>query len=126
MQQEISLQGANPTPAPESFSLLLTERAVTKARALIARDPRPGVALRVAVEGGGCSGLSYNLTLDDSQRDDDLRLDQDGVPIVVDASSARYLTGISIDYVDALTGAGFKFDNPNAERTCGCGTSFNV
>lgn len=126
MQTAISLQGVTPPAAPGHFQLTLTQLAVTKARALLARDSRSGVALRVSVDGGGCSGLSYNLTFDDSRREDDLHLEQDGVPIVVDAESARYLQGITIDYVDALTGAGFKFDNPNAERTCGCGSSFAV
>ena len=83
-------------------------------------------SLRVSVTGGGCSGLKYGLTFDGSQRDDDIVVEQDGVKIFVDAASRPYLKGITLDYVHALHGAGFKFLNPKADRTCGCGTSFSA
>jgi len=124
MEREITLQGTS-LPAQSEVRLSLTALAASKAKALMARDGRPALALRVGVEGGGCSGMQYALTFDE-RRADDLVVCQDGVDVVVDATSARYLDGLTIDYVDALHGAGFKFVNPNADRTCGCGSSFSV
>lgn len=125
MEQQITLQGAA-APAPAGpLSITLTPQAAAKARALLARDPRPGVALRVGVEGGGCSGMQYTLTFDE-RRADDLAIEQDGVVVVVAPASAGVLDGLTLDYVDALSGAGFKFLNPNASRTCGCGSSFSA
>lgn len=124
MERQIQLEGV-PAPAPSNVRLRLTALAAGKAKALMQRDKRPSVALRIGVENGGCSGLQYALTFDEA-RSGDLLLHQDGVDVVVDAASAAYLDGVTIDYVDALHGAGFKFVNPNAERTCGCGSSFAV
>lgn len=125
MEQQITLQGAA-VPAPEGpLRITLTPQAAAKARALMARDPRPDVALRVGVEGGGCSGMQYTLTFDE-RRAEDVAVEQDGVTVLVDAKSAAYLDGLTLDYVDALHGAGFKFLNPNASRTCGCGSSFSA
>jgi iron-sulfur cluster assembly accessory protein len=83
-------------------------------------------ALRVAVVGGGCSGFSYQLDFDDVVHDDDQILEFDGVQVRVDPTSAQYLQGIQIDYVASLSGGGFKFINPNAKQTCGCGSSFSA
>lgn len=124
MEQHIQLDGV-PPPAATQLQLSLTDFAARKAKALIQRDGRPDLALRVAVENGGCSGLQYALTID-QRRNSDLAMEQDGVEVVVDPQSAAYLEGVTIDYVDALHGAGFKFVNPNADRTCGCGSSFAV
>lgn len=125
MEQQITLQGA-PAPASEDgVHITLTPQAAAKAKALMARDARSGLALRVGVEGGGCSGMQYTLTFD-QPRDGDIALRQDGVDVVVDGRSAGYLDGLTLDYVDALHGAGFKFLNPNANRTCGCGSSFSA
>jgi iron-sulfur cluster assembly accessory protein len=125
MEQQITLQGAAGPALDGPLHITLTSQAAAKARALMARDPRPGVALRVGVEGGGCSGMQYTLTFDE-RRADDVSVEQDGVTVLVDAKSAGYLDGLTLDYVDALSGAGFKFLNPNASRTCGCGSSFSA
>lgn len=86
----------------------------------------PDCGLRVAVRGGGCSGFEYALDFEDERREGDLTYDQHGLEIIVDPVSARYLGGTEIDYVFGMTGAGFKFNNPNAIGTCGCGSSFTV
>lgn len=83
-------------------------------------------ALRVAVVGGGCSGFSYQLDFDDKGQDGDLVVQYDDVTVRVDPTSAQYLKGIRIDYVTSLHGGGFKFQNPNATNTCGCGSSFSA
>ena len=82
-------------------------------------------ALRVAVVGGGCSGFSYQLDFDDQAQEGDHVATCDGIQIRVDPASAQYLQGIEIDYVSSLSGGGFKFSNPNAKQTCGCGSSFS-
>jgi iron-sulfur cluster assembly accessory protein len=82
--------------------------------------------LRVAVRGGGCSGFEYALDFDEEPRPTDFVLEYDGLKVFVDAISARYLSGTEIDYVTGMTGAGFKFNNPKAAGTCGCGSSFTV
>jgi len=82
--------------------------------------------LRIAVRGGGCSGFEYALDFEDEIRDNDLVYEQEGVKVIVDPISARYLAGTEIDYSLGMTGAGFKFNNPNAIGTCGCGSSFTV
>jgi len=109
--------------APE---LTLTESAAEMAKAAMAREGLRDAGLRVAVVGGGCSGFQYNLSFDPEPKADDTVLEQHGVRLFVDATSAQYLHGTIIDYVSALHGAGFKFLNPNASRTCGCGTSFSA
>lgn len=82
--------------------------------------------LRVAVRGGGCSGFEYALDFENEERENDWVYEQDGLKIYVDAVSARYLEGTTIDYVLGMAGAGFKFINPQARGTCGCGSSFTV
>ena len=83
-------------------------------------------ALRVSVVGGGCSGFSYQLSFDDQTQDGDDVIDYEGVRVLVDATSAQYLVGTQIDFVSSLNGGGFKFSNPKATHTCGCGSSFNA
>ena len=105
----------------------LSPTAVARVKVLLQREKRPDPAgLRVSVVGGGCSGLQYSLELDDAPRQDDAVCEFDGVRGFVDPTSAPYLAGTIVDYVDGLHGAGFKFVNPNADRTCGCGSSFSV
>ena len=104
----------------------LTESAAEMAKAAMQREGRPGAALRVSVVGGGCSGFQYNLGFDDTTNPDDAVVEQHGVRLVVDATSLQYVRGTIIDYVHGLHGAGFKFVNPNADRTCGCGSSFSA
>ncbi len=106
--------------------LTLTSNAANQVKSMQAADPEnAGKALRVYVEGGGCSGLQYGLVFDE-QRADDLRTQFFGADVVVDPVSANYLRGATIDYVDSLTGGGFKISNPNARSTCGCGKSFEA
>lgn len=107
--------------------VLLSPTAIARVKALIQREGRPeGAGLRVSVAGGGCSGLQYSLGLDNAPGEDDAVYEYDGVLVFVDPTSAPYLQGTKVDYVDGLHGAGFKFVNPNADRTCGCGSSFSV
>jgi len=109
-----------------ALNLALTESAVEQIKKLIARDSRKGCGLRVAVTDGGCSGFSYKLDFDNEQRGDDVVLERNGVKVYVDRSSAPYLAATVIDFVGGLYGGGFKFTNPNATATCGCGTSFSA
>jgi iron-sulfur cluster assembly accessory protein len=124
MQQHLHLD--IPPHAAGDFRLELTPGAIEMARSLMQRRGLADGALRVSVSGGGCSGFQYGLAVDEQQRPDDLVIDYAGVRVFVDPQSAAYLNGVTIDYVDALHGAGFKFINPNANRTCGCGSSFSV
>ncbi|HXG20022.1 MAG TPA: iron-sulfur cluster insertion protein ErpA [Methylomirabilota bacterium] len=112
--------------APEGVALYLTDVAVEKVKEVLAREGLKDGGLRVSVVGGGCSGFQYNLGLDESPREDDTVIEQDGVRLFLDPISQQYVYGTVIDYVNGLHGAGFKFVNPNANRTCGCGSSFAV
>ena len=105
--------------------ITLTENAISKLRDLFAEENNPSLKLRTFVQGGGCSGMQYGFTFDEDQNEDDFDFDFDGVPVVVDSMSAQYLQGATIDYREDLMGASFSIDNPNAETTCGCGSSFN-
>ncbi len=105
--------------------LTLTPKAVDKVKEIVAKS-QPGSGLRVAVTGGGCSGFQYNMALEPNHNPDDTVVEQDGLKIFIDPRSALYLKGIEIDYVELAVGAGFKFNNPNATGTCGCGESFTV
>jgi len=105
----------------------LSERAATKIRSLMEQEPvGEAEVLRVAIQGGGCSGFQYGLGFDTGPTDGDLELELHGVPVVVDPFSAPYLRGASIDYLETIQEAGFKIDNPNATASCGCGHSFQV
>lgn len=106
--------------------LTITEPAAVAAKAAMQREGLTESALRVSVLGGGCSGFQYNLGFDTDARPDDVTIEQHGVRILVDAASLQYVQGTTIDYVSSLHGAGFKFINPNAARTCGCGSSFSA
>lgn len=110
----------------QELDLGLSPSAAAQVKRLLARDQRSGAALRVAVTDGGCSGYSYKLAFDDQRRPDDIILERDGVTICVDRASAAHLAGTVIDFVEGLHGGGFKFTNPNATATCGCGTSFSA
>jgi iron-sulfur cluster assembly protein len=108
-----------------SDGVALSATAVVRVRALIAKEKRPTTSgLRVGVANGGCSGMSYTLGLDDAARADDQIFECDGVQVFVDPESLTYLKGMEVDFADGLHGAGFRFINPNADRTCGCGSSF--
>lgn len=104
----------------------LSEAAVVRVRELLSRENRPSTSgLRVGVVNGGCSGMSYTLGFDDHEKPEDQVYLRDGVRVFVDPESLEYLEGMIVDFADGLHGAGFRFTNPNAERTCGCGTSFS-
>lgn len=105
--------------------IALTDSAAAKVKELLDAEGEPELALRVAVRPGGCSGFSYEMFFDTEVAADDLAADYDGVRVVVDPSSAQLLTGATLDYKDGLQQAGFAIDNPNAQRTCGCGQSFS-
>ena len=105
--------------------ITLTDDATTKVGQLIAAEDEDGLALRVAVRPGGCSGFSYEMYFDTDKADDDLEEAFGDVRVVVDPSSAQLLEGATLDYKDGLNEAGFSIDNPNAQRTCGCGQSFS-
>ena len=105
--------------------LTLTDNAVSKIRDLLAEENNPSLKLRTFVEGGGCSGMSYGFTFDEEQNEDDFVIDREGVIVLVDAASMQYLTGARIDYKEDIMGSNFAIDNPNAETSCGCGSSFS-
>ena len=105
--------------------IALTDKAASKVSELITAEGDANLALRVAVRPGGCSGFSYDMFFDSEFADDDLSIEKDGVKVVVDPSSAMLLEGATLDYADGLTQAGFSINNPNAQRTCGCGQSFS-
>lgn len=119
-EEEITLR------APEGTALMLTDVAVEKVKEVLVREGVKEGGLRVSVVGGGCSGFQYNLGIDESAREDDVVIEQGGVKLFLDPISRQYVYGTVIDYVNGLHGAGFKFVNPNANRTCGCGSSFSA
>ena len=116
--QTVSI-GKKPSP------VTLTDLATTKVAELLAQEDTDDLALRVAVRPGGCSGFSYEMFFDADVADDDVVREFGTVRVVVDAASADLLKGSTLDYSDGLQGAGFHVTNPNASRTCGCGSSFS-
>ena len=105
--------------------ITLTDVAANKVKELLDQEGDETLALRVAVRPGGCSGFSYEMFFDGDRAVDDETMDFEGVRVVVDPSSAQLLTGATLDYKDGLQGAGFNINNPNATKTCGCGSSFS-
>lgn len=106
--------------------MTITESAKAKIVDIISEENNPNIKLRTFVQGGGCSGFSYGFTLDEEQNEDDFEIALDKFKVLVDAMSMQYLQGSSIDYKDDLTGSQFVITNPNAQSTCGCGSSFSV
>ncbi|HZN21931.1 MAG TPA: iron-sulfur cluster insertion protein ErpA [Gaiellaceae bacterium] len=112
---------------PTETLITLTPVAAAKVRELLAEEPDgESLVLRVAIQGGGCSGFQYGLGFDSGAAEGDLELTLEGVPVVVDPFSAPYLTGTTIDFLNTIQESGFKIDNPNAVSSCGCGHSFQV
>ena len=107
------------------MALQLTETAVSQVKRLIEGQGNTELKLRVGVKGGGCSGMSYTLALDTKQKEGDEAFSFDDVTVLVDMKSYLFLNGTTLDYVEDVMGGGFKFENPNAERSCGCGSSFS-
>jgi iron-sulfur cluster assembly protein len=106
--------------------ITITDLAATKVRGIIEGESDPELGLRVFVTGGGCSGLSYGMALDNALADDDLVFEYAGVRIIADSQTMNFVKGSEIDYVDQLMGGGFTLHNPNAVSTCACGSSFKT
>ena len=126
---------ANTTTSPETAPkfrvgderlIKVTESAAKKVGSLLTRQGRAHGVLRVAVVGGGCSGLQYKMDLQDGPANRDILVESAGIKVVVDPKSALYVTGSELDYVDALQDGGFKVKNPNAATSCSCGESFSA
>ncbi len=105
--------------------ITLTPEAISKVKSILA-ERKEESGLRIAIVGGGCSGFQYQMTLDREPKEDDRVIDMEGLKVFVDARSLLYLNGTKVDYIDGLNGSGFKFDNPNAKASCGCGDSFDA
>ncbi len=109
------------------LTVAITEKAAEKIKYFAAKDGMSeNVGVRVAVKGGGCSGLTYDLDITDQELESDKVVEQFGVKVMVDKKSYIYLVGTELEFSDGLNGKGFIFSNPNAKKTCGCGTSFGV
>src|SRR5271163_278118 len=120
---------SKPTPSIRTGDerlIKLTESAAHKVSGLLTKQGRPNGVLRVAVVGGGCSGLQYKMDLQDQPASRDILVESGGVRVVVDPKSALYVTGSELDFVDALQDGGFKVKNPNAASSCSCGESFSA
>ena len=113
-------------PASDGPALSLSDLAVEKVKETMLKEGMEDGGLRISVVGGGCSGFQYSLGIDATAREDDIIVEQGGVKLFVDPTSHQYVHGTMLDYVSGLHGAGFRFVNPNATRTCGCGSSFSV
>ncbi|MHB8921073.1 MAG: HesB/IscA family protein [Halothiobacillus sp.] len=105
--------------------LILTDKAINAVKGLITDTPE-ACGLRVMVSGGGCSGFQYGMGLESQSRDEDTIVALDGIQVFIDPNSVSMLSGVVIDYVEDITGVGFRFENPNATSTCGCGSSFSA
>jgi iron-sulfur cluster assembly accessory protein len=108
-----------------ALTITLTETAAKKIQDFMAQTSKEGYGLRMRVAGGGCSGLQYQLGIDEKAAPGDKVIESHGVPIFVDLKSALYLAGTEVDYIEGLMESGFKITNPNAKSTCGCGQSFH-
>jgi iron-sulfur cluster assembly protein/iron-sulfur cluster insertion protein len=113
------------SPLLDSSVMVVTDSAAAKVKELITAEGDESLALRVAVRPGGCSGFSYEMFFDSDIAGDDIVDEGSGVKVIVDPSSAQLLRGARLDYKDGLQDAGFSIDNPNAQRSCGCGQSFS-
>jgi iron-sulfur cluster insertion protein len=107
-------------------AITLTDSSVEKIKDILAEENNPALHLRVFVQGGGCSGFSYGFTLDEEQNEDDFIIDNNGIEVLVDSMSMQYLQGATIDFKEELMGSNFVINNPNAQTTCGCGSSFSM
>jgi iron-sulfur cluster insertion protein len=116
------MSAAIEVPTPINFS----DNAVKKVKELIEEEGTPDLKLRVFVSGGGCSGMQYGFTFEESINEDDTKVEKDNVMLLIDPMSLQYLTGAEIDYQDNVQGSQFVIKNPNATTTCGCGSSFSA
>ena len=106
--------------------ITITESAKTKILDLLAEEGNPNLSLRTFVQGGGCSGMSYGFTFDEVMNEDDFEIPLERTKVLIDAMSMQYLTGATVDYKEDIQGSQFVISNPNAQSTCGCGSSFSV
>jgi iron-sulfur cluster assembly protein len=106
--------------------ITITDKAAKEIQRLLAENDRKTWGLRIGVKAGGCSGLEYDMDFAETEHEDDHVFENNGVKVMVDLRSFLFLNGLQLDYVDKMIGGGFKFNNPNAERTCSCGTSFSA
>jgi iron-sulfur cluster insertion protein len=123
---DIQINFAPKPKAIEGATVLFTEAAANKVKALVAEEKNPNLKLRVSIDGGGCSGFQYGFAFDENVSDDDTIIEKNGATMLVDVSSMQYLNGSEVDYLEGLEGARFVVNNPNAKSTCGCGSSFSV
>ena len=131
METTTSTQLPTPTAVPAweatpHIPVRLTPTAIAQVKEVIKAQGFEGYSFSIRVVPAGCSGLGYDLNLMKETKPNDLSWEQDGVRITTDALSSKYLLGTTVDYVTSVTGAGFKFENPNAKSSCGCGTSFTT
>ena len=109
----------------EAF-VTVTPTAIDKVKSLLAEENNPNLKLRMFVSGGGCSGFQYGFTFEEESQEDDWSFDFDGVTLLIDSMSSQYLQGAEVDYTESLQGSQFSIKNPNAQTTCGCGSSFSI
>jgi len=107
------------------MNLRVSENAIKKLYEIVEEENDPALKLRIFVQGGGCSGMQYGFTLDNEQNEDDFAIPAGSLNVLIDSISAQYLENASVDYTDDVYGSSFKISNPNAQTTCGCGSSFN-
>jgi iron-sulfur cluster insertion protein len=122
METPLAIPDYRTTGAPLRF----TQAAAHKVRELVAEEGNPNLKLRVYISGGGCSGFQYGFTCDEVTNEDDTAMNKGGGTLLIDAMSYQYLVGAEIDYQEGLEGAQFVIKNPNAQTTCGCGSSFSA
>jgi iron-sulfur cluster insertion protein len=121
-----SVSQASPSPVGIPPSLVFTDAAAAKVSELIREEANPNLKLRVFVQGGGCSGFQYGFTFDENLEEGDIRVENGGVTLLIDPMSIQYLAGAEIDYREDIEGAQFVIRNPNAQTTCGCGSSYSM
>ena len=124
MSIEVSFTPMRPNVVEQNAEI--TDAAAAKVKKLIEEEGNPNLKLRVTVSGGGCSGFQYGFDFDENVADDDIKIEKDGVTMLIDNMSMQYLAGSAVDYLEGLEGARFVISNPNAKTTCGCGSSFSV
>jgi iron-sulfur cluster assembly accessory protein len=125
MEATTTAPATNPLDAAVTSPISLTAKALEMVKDAMTREGLAGYGIRLGVVGGGCAGFQYSMDFENAAKDGDMSFEQEGITLYVDPMSSMYLQGVTIDYVVGLQGAGFKFSNPNARTTCGCGSSFS-
>ena len=125
MEATTTAPATNPLDAAVTSPITLTAKALEMVKDAMTREGLAGYGIRLGVVGGGCAGFQYSMDFENAAKDGDMSFEQEGITLYVDPMSSMYLQGVTIDYVVGLQGAGFKFSNPNARTTCGCGSSFS-